>query len=161
MRRLGIGLISVAVLLVAAGTALAADVALTPEQEREALAIERLLRCPVCTGQSVAESHAEPAEEIKSNIRKMIKEGKTRQEIIDYYIRRYGEWIVMKPPARGAGLIAWAWPVAVLVAGGLIINAFLRRSTRAAAEAGGDAQGSVGPGEGVDPAVYERLKDYI
>lgn len=159
MRRAGVVAMGLLSILLWAGAALAAEVTLTPEQEREALAIERLLRCPVCTGQSVAESHAEPAEEIKSNIRKMIKEGKTRQEIIDYYVNRYGEWIVMKPPARGAGLIAWVWPVAVLVAGGLLIHAFLRRSTRTAPAAG--AEGGERPAEGVDPAVYERLKDYI
>lgn len=164
MRRLAFVFALCAALVLAAGTVWAEGVLLTPEQEQEALTIERMMRCPVCTGQSVAESHAEEAIKIKDNIRKMIKEGKTRQQILDYYASRYGDWIINEPPARGAGLVAWVWPAVVLVAGGLIINTFLRRSVgRPAAAAAGAGEATKQPAgrDEAESTVYERLKDFI
>lgn len=136
-------------------------VRLTLEQEKEALEISKLLRCPVCTGQLVAESNAQKAQEIREEIRRMVAEGKTRQEILDYYARRYGDWILASPPLRGAGLVTWLWPVLVFVVGGVLIAAYIRkvrgRPTGPMGEEGRRSGDEEGPDEGLPPGVIDYI----
>lgn len=145
---------------------------LTAEQYGEARTIEAFLRCPVCEGQSVLESNSEVASEMKVKIREMLAAGRTRQEILDYFVNEYGDWILNTPPARGAGLVAWIAPFIFLVAGGLILFVMLRRWGRGTD--GGDQAAKLppgprgGPGEGpggfnpeTQRRINERLRDYV
>lgn len=75
------------------------------------------LRCPVCEGQSVAESRSSVAEEMRDEIRQMLQSGKTPQEILDHYVTRYGVWILNSPPKSGFYRLAWLAPFLVLIAG--------------------------------------------
>ncbi|MGH2425025.1 MAG: cytochrome c-type biogenesis protein [bacterium] len=92
--------------------------------------IARLLMCPVCEGQTVAESSSELAEQMRALIRERLQQGQGRDEILSYFVSRYGESILAAPPKRGLNLIAWAGPFIVLALAAVIAVNTLRRWTR-------------------------------
>ena len=79
------------------------------------------LMCPVCEGQSVAESNAQLARDMRAVIKTKLLEGKSKEEIIDYFIASYGETILASPPPRGFSAILWLLPILSVLIGGAII----------------------------------------
>ena len=124
--------------LVIVGAVLAADpVAPRPAVQedpldRAVLEIAKDLRCAVCQNQPVAESNADLAKDMRAVIREQLVAGKSRAEIVDYFVARYGDYVLMKPPVERAGLLLWVAPPLVLA--GLLAGAwlFVRRRTRIA-----------------------------
>ena len=96
----------------------------TQTQQNEIL---KNLRCLICQGQSVADSNSEFAQTIKLVVEDQIKEGKSKKEVYDFLIEKYGEWIVYKPPLNKGNFILWVLPYLVFVAGGLIIFLLLKK----------------------------------
>ena len=84
--------------------------------ESEAYQIGLLLRCPVCQGMPIADSPADMAQAMMKKIRTMTNEGRERQEILDYFVSRYGEWVLLKPKQEGLNWIIWIVPPLVLLA---------------------------------------------
>lgn len=81
------------------------------------------LMCPVCEGQSVAESNSQLARDMRALVRKQLEEGKTREEIVGYFVSSYGEAILAAPRPRGFGAVLWALPVlSVLIGAGIILR---------------------------------------
>ncbi len=108
----------------------AADPAL--EARLWAIAIE--LRCLVCQNQTIADSNADLAVDLRNQVREMLKQGKSEREIIDYMTARYGDFVLYRPPVKGATMLLWFGPV-VFMAGGLVVLwLVLRRRSRLAAE---------------------------
>lgn len=92
--------------------------------------IARQLMCPVCEGQTVVESSSELAEQMRAVIREQLEDGQPPEQILDYFVARYGESILAAPPKRGLNLLVWIGPFAVLLGGvGLAVRT-LRRWTR-------------------------------
>ncbi len=87
------------------------------------------LKCPVCQGESVADSPVERAQQIRAIIRQQIQTGQSDQQIIQYFSDRYGEQIVWSPPWWGFSLLAWLVPI-VLLLGGLVLIFFTLRDWR-------------------------------
>ncbi|MFW7380954.1 MAG: cytochrome c-type biogenesis protein [Oligoflexus sp.] len=85
------------------------------------------LRCPTCTGLSVLDSNASFSEQIKAQVRQQIQEGKNKQEILDFFVERYGLWILREPPKEGFNLLAWLLPTAILIFGPILIWFFVWR----------------------------------
>lgn len=112
---------------------LAVGLAAAPVQEdpieRQMLDIAHDLRCAVCQNQPVSESNADLARDMRKAIREQLEAGKSREEIVDYFVARYGDYVLMKPPAERAGLLLWIAPPLVLVALALSGWLFLRRRT--------------------------------
>ena len=79
------------------------------------------LMCPVCEGQSVAESNAQLARDMRAIIKTKLLEGNTKEEIIDYFISSYGETILASPPPRGFSAILWLLPILSVLIGAAII----------------------------------------
>lgn len=151
-----------ALMLFLAANAAFAVTQLSPELEQEARHIESLLQCPVCKGQALAESTSQVAVEMKAKIRQMLAEGKTRQEVLDYYVARYGDWILSQPPARGMGLVAWILPPALALAGLAILGSFMKRSRARRGMENGEAVRPAGAARVAgEEQLYSRLKDYI
>ncbi len=94
----------------------------------EAREISYLLMCPVCQGQSVAESNSQLAKDMRSIIKQKLEAGESKEEIINYFVERYGESILGYPPARGVNLLLWILPALAVVIGGIGIGIFLHRS---------------------------------
>lgn len=82
------------------------------------------LMCPVCEGQSVAESNAQLARDMRAVIKAKLLEGRSKEEIVDYFVSSYGETILASPPPRGFSVILWLLPVlSVLIGGAIILRA--------------------------------------
>ena len=95
--------------------------------EARAHAIADDLRCPVCQGLSVADSHSDTAAAMYDEIRRRVAEGDSDSEIKAYYVSRYGQWVLLEPETSGVGVLVWIVPVAAfLVAVGGLSLAFRR-----------------------------------
>ena len=79
------------------------------------------LMCPVCEGQSVAESNAQLARDMRAVIKTKLLEGKSKEEIIDYFVSSYGETILASPPPKGFSVILWLLPALSVLIGAAII----------------------------------------
>ncbi len=108
------------------GLAWAAHAAPTLDDQVYAIASE--LMCPVCAGQTVSESNAALAQQMRGIIRERLQQGQTREQIIAYFIAQFGEGVLAAPPRRGGGLVLWLAPLAALVTGLVILSRYLRRS---------------------------------
>jgi cytochrome c-type biogenesis protein CcmH len=120
----------VAIFMAAVGSGAVARAGPTLEDQVDA--IGRELMCPVCAGQTVADSGSQLAEQMRAEIRKRLQAGQTREEIINYFVGQFGEGVLARPPARGGGLVLWlSLPLALLV-GAVILRRFLKRNLAAA-----------------------------
>ena len=99
-----------------------------PRQERQAKALMETVRCLVCQGQSIADSDAEMAGDMRAMIRQRILAGESPDQIRDWLISRYGNWVTYDPPLEPVTWPLWAAPV-LLIAAGLFLarNRFKRR----------------------------------
>lgn len=95
------------------GTSVAMD-GLTPEQEVLYQAIVQEVRCLVCQNQSIAESNAELAKDLRIEISSQIKEGKTEQEIKDFLLNRYGDFVLYQPSFNKKTFFLWLSPLILL-----------------------------------------------
>ena len=93
-----------------------------PRQEARAEALMEELRCPVCQGQSIADSDAELAGDMRDLVRRRIAAGERPDAVRSWLIQRYGTWISYKPTAEPAAWPLWLAPLALLLAGAWIIR---------------------------------------
>ncbi len=98
-----------------------------PALEARARALSAELRCMVCQNQSIDDSEAPLAADIRVLLRQRLVAGDTDQQVTDYLVDRYGEFILLKPPFNWHTLILWAVPPLVLIAGGLAAFVGYRR----------------------------------
>jgi cytochrome c-type biogenesis protein CcmH len=118
-------------LLQAEEAASAAD----PVAEKRLLELSVELRCLVCQNQTIADSNAELAQDLRREIRTMIKDGKSNPEIIDFMVVRYGDFVLYRPPVKATTLLLWGGPVALLFLSIFVLWRYLRRrATRIAEE---------------------------
>nr|MBL8410364.1 cytochrome c-type biogenesis protein CcmH [Dechloromonas sp.] len=118
-----------------ASSATEAAVAEDPVAEKRLQELSVELRCLVCQNQTIADSNAELAQDLRREIRGMIKEGKTNGEIIDFMVVRYGDFVLYRPPVKGITLLLWGGPIALLLFGIFFLLRYLRRrATRVADE---------------------------
>lgn len=89
-----------------------------PALEARVQSLAEVLRCLVCQNQNLADSHADLAIDLKNQVRDMLRQGKTEQEVIDYMVARYGDFVLYRPPLKTTTWLLWGGPF-VLFAGGL------------------------------------------
>lgn len=121
-------LASIAHLLPAPGPIPSAEVA-----DARAEAISSQLRCPVCQGLSVQDSPSHSAVAMKGLVHEMVAAGYTDRDIVDFFVSKYGEWVLLEPPAHGLNWMLWVGPVVVLL-GGAAWAANSARGERASAD---------------------------
>ena len=112
-----------AFLLLMVGPALAVPVADTfsdPAMEARARNLQRQLRCLVCQGESIDESNADLAADLRHLVRAQMRAGTSDKEIEDFLVARYGDFILMKPPVQSDTWLLWLAPFLVLGAGGAV-----------------------------------------
>ena len=117
------------ILLLVSGPALTAPVTEDPI-ERQMLDIAKDLRCAVCQNQPVSESNADLARDMRAIIRDQLTQGRSREEIVQYFVARYGDYVLMNPPVRGPGFLLWVLPVGVLGVLGITAFVYLRHRRR-------------------------------
>lgn len=96
-------------------------------QELRAQAIHRSLRCVVCQNESIAESNAVLAADLRQVVRERVEAGDTDEEVRDYMVARYGDFVLLRPPFEADTWILWLGPFVVVLIGALAIAAYLRR----------------------------------
>lgn len=108
----------------------AAPMAADLEVEKRMVAISEELRCLVCQNESLSGSHAELAQDLRREIRKMIADGKSDKEILDFMVDRYGDFVRYRPPMKPTTWLLWGGPFLLLAGGIGALIAFLRRRAK-------------------------------
>lgn len=98
-----------------------------PAIEARMNALAEDLRCLVCQNESLAGSHAELAEDLRREIRDLMKQGKNDKEVVQYLTDRYGDFVLYRPPFRSYTLLLWLGPVIFLGIGAVVWYVTLRR----------------------------------
>lgn len=120
-------------LLLAAGTALAGapdEPFDDPELEDRYHRLVDELRCLVCQNESIAESNAELAQDLRAQTREMLREGATDEEIKDYMTQRYGDFVLYRPPMTASTIALWSGPAVILLVAAIGLFVALRRRSR-------------------------------
>ena len=100
----------------------------TEENNLKLIEIYKNLRCLICQGQSIADSNSDFASTIKFVVQDQIEEGKSEEDIYDFLISKYGEWIVYQPTFTKNNFLLWAIPYLLLVFGGFVVYFLLRKN---------------------------------
>ena len=103
--------------------------------EAQVQRLSEQLRCLVCQNQTLADSHADLARDLKQEIREMAAKGMSDQAIIDYLVARYGDFVRYRPPLKSTTLLLWLGPFALLFAGGIGLFITLRRREKSIVDA--------------------------
>ncbi|WP_342619753.1 cytochrome c-type biogenesis protein [Rhodoferax sp. GW822-FHT02A01] len=112
----------------------AAPAAADPALEARMLSITAELRCLVCQNQTIADSHADLAVDLRQQVREMLQKGQTDQQILDYMTARYGDFVLYRPPFKNTTVLLWVGPGVMLVAGLVMLVLILRRRNRMPAD---------------------------
>lgn len=145
MRRLAL------LLVLLAAAPVAGQQSATPISNREAYEIASQLRCVVCQNLSVADSPSEMAVQMRAIVRDRLQAGERPEQVIQYFVDRYGEWILLSPRRRGFNLLVWTAPIVAVGLGLVVAVVLVRRWTRRSAVAKTAAPA-------LDPAVRERIR---
>ena len=100
-----------------------------PLSNARAVKLSEKLRCLVCQNQSIADSNAELAVDLRTQIREQIAAGKSDDQIVDYMVARYGDFVLYQPPVKATTILLWAGPALLLFAGFFFLIRNLRRRT--------------------------------
>jgi len=112
----------------------ATDMAADPVLEKRMIGLAENLRCLVCQNESLASSHAELAEDLRREVREQMQKGLSDQEIIDYLVSRYGDFVLYDPPLKKTTLVLWYGPFALLLMGAGVLVYQLRKRKNQIAE---------------------------
>jgi cytochrome c-type biogenesis protein CcmH len=118
-----------------------------PALEARARALGKELRCLVCQNQSIDDSDADLARDLRQVVRDRLVAGDSDKAVIDYVTQRYGDFVLLRPPVNPSTWLLWFGPVIVLLGGGLLLAAYFRGRGREAA-----------PAADLDAAERERLR---
>ena len=121
-----------------------------PVLEARARTISEGLRCLVCQNESIDDSHAELAQDIRLLVRQRLQTGDSNQQVRDYLVARYGQFILLRPPLQAQTLLLWGTPIIVLVLGGVGILLVQRRGRR-----------ELDPAQSLSAAEKRRLDDLL
>lgn len=113
----------------------AAPTAFDPVAHKRVVEVSEQLRCLVCQNQSIADSNAELAVDLRNQVIERVKAGKTNQEIVDYMVERYGDFVLYRPPFKLSTAILWLGPVCLFLVGIIAFYINLRRRKRLVNEA--------------------------
>lgn len=97
------------------------------EQEQRFKALTEELRCAVCQNQSLADSDAPLAQDLREEIHDMLKDGESDEQIRRFLVDRYGEFVLYRPAMKGNTLLLWLGPPLLLLGGGIVVAYSVRR----------------------------------
>ena len=129
MKRL-IALLLLALAFGAAWAKEAAPLAEDPAVEQRLIAISEEMRCLVCQNESLAGSRSDLANDLRRELRTLIKQGKTDAEIRDFMVERYGDFVLYRPPVKPETYLLWAGPFLLMIVAVAVLLMYLRRRNR-------------------------------
>jgi len=103
-----------------------------PAMEAKARHIMEELRCLVCQSQSIANSDADLAADLRKIVRERVAAGDTEEEVKAYMVARYGDWVLLKPPVKEDTILLWFGPLIIILLGGAVLFVTARRQSREA-----------------------------
>jgi cytochrome c-type biogenesis protein CcmH len=103
-----------------------------PDLDQRVAAIAAELRCLVCQNQSIAESNADLAVDLRRQIREQLKEGRSERDVLDFMVQRYGDFVLYRPPLKASTLLLWGGPFLLLVLGIFLLARKIRSVRRPA-----------------------------
>jgi len=113
----------------------AAPAAQDPVLEKRVMALAEELRCLVCQNQTLADSNASLAEDLRNQIRERMREGNSDAQVVDYLVARYGDFVLYRPPLKATTVLLWFGPLLLLAAGfAVLLRRLLRRRSMEVAE---------------------------
>jgi cytochrome c-type biogenesis protein CcmH len=101
-----------------------------PVLEARVMRISAELRCLVCQNQTIADSHADLAQDLRGQVREMLKKGQSEAQIIDYMTQRYGDFVLYRPPVKSTTALLWYGPALLMVGGLVVLAVVLRRRSQ-------------------------------
>ena len=113
----------------------AESAAANPELEARVMRVAAELRCLVCQNQTIADSHAGLAEDLRRQIREMLEKGQSEAQILEFMTQRYGDFVLYRPPVKPTTWLLWGGPALFLVGGLATLVLVLRRRQRMSADA--------------------------
>jgi cytochrome c-type biogenesis protein CcmH len=128
--RRGARVTAAALLVLVVGALLGPATAAAPVSEDDVHAIASELRCVVCQNLSVADSPSEMANQMRAIVRERLAAGDSPAQVRQYFVERYGDWILLSPPRHGFTLLVWVAPLVAVVLGLGLVAFLLRRWTR-------------------------------
>ena len=163
MKKLGfllLSLVAIALLVMLGGCSV-------PERTRsldeKAQDIYRSLMCPLCPGQTIEQSQSELSAQMRAVVREKVEQGETKEEILQFFVERYGDAVLAAPVKSGFNLIAWLAPITGIIVGGIVLWFVIRRWARRGHES---SSGTVTPTPDItDDEKYRKqlekeLKDF-
>jgi cytochrome c-type biogenesis protein CcmH len=108
----------------------AAPASADPVLEARMMVIATELRCLVCQNQTIADSHADLAVDLRRQVREMLQRGDSNQQILDYMTARYGDFVLYRPPVKATTALLWYGPALLLVGGLAVLVLVMRRRAR-------------------------------
>lgn len=154
IRRMAAAMIAAMMVLAAVPPALAVqpdEVLADPVLEERARDISAGLRCVVCRNESIDQSNAEIARDLRLMVRERLVAGDSDEDVVAYVVARYGEYVLMRPTMTGGNILLWVAPLVLMLAGGALSLVYIRR--RAAAPAPAEAA--------LSPEEEARLADLL
>ena len=118
--------------------------------EERAQSIDKSLICPVCPGETIDQAQVELAHQMKAIVREKLADGWTREQILQFFVDRYGEGVLAAPPKSGFNLVAWVVPFAAVVAAAVLVFFVIRSMRR-----------SGGTGQEHEPLIEPELEPYL
>ena len=100
----------------------------TAEQEQRFYELTNELRCPKCQNQSIADSNAPIAQDLRREVHRMVNEGADHQTVVDFMLARYGEFVLYKPQMSGKNLVLWLGPLVLLLIGFVVLMTIVRKA---------------------------------
>jgi cytochrome c-type biogenesis protein CcmH len=130
-----LALLLLAIATAAAPAKEAAPAAQDPVLEKRVMALAEELRCLVCQNQTLADSNAPLAEDLRNQIRERMREGNSDAQVVDYLVARYGDFVLYRPPLKATTVLLWFGPLLLLAAGfAVLLRRLLRRRSMEVAE---------------------------
>lgn len=114
----------------------AADIRSKPETEARLKNLSTELRCLVCQNSTLADSDAELAQDLRNEIRTLIDDGKTDQEVVAFLVARYGDFVTFRPPVNASTALLWFGPFVMLLIGAIILIFTLKKRAAVADKPG-------------------------
>ncbi|MBN8494125.1 MAG: cytochrome c-type biogenesis protein CcmH [Burkholderiales bacterium] len=104
-----------------------------PVLEAKVMRIAEELRCLVCQNETIAASHADLAVDLRKQIRQQLQQGRSEQQILDFMVQRYGDFVLYRPPLKSSTWMLWAGPFALLAVALAVLGINIRRRRTASA----------------------------
>jgi cytochrome c-type biogenesis protein CcmH len=127
MKRVVVQLMLLSCLAFTAGAKEAQPDAADPQLEKRVMKLSQELRCLVCQNETLADSRADLAEDLRSKIREQMKAGKSDKEIVAFLTDRYGDFVLYRPPVKPTTYLLWFGPFVLLIAGLALLFHYLKQ----------------------------------